>query len=752
MTSHTEFMTPPLDQTDTEESSTARPASLAERYGAVRADTDMLSAPLMAQDQTIQSMPDASPAKWHRAHATWFFETFLLKRFAARYREYDPRFDFLFNSYYESVGPRLARGNRGLITRPGADEISDYRAHVDAAMGDFLSGTALGQEPEIAALVELGINHEQQHQELLLTDILHAFAQNPLRPAYGPHVPFVVRDAEPMNFVAFEGGEAEIGHTGTNFAFDNETPRHPIILGAYRLADRLVTNAEWLEFIEAGGYRNPLLWLSDGWQRVCAEGWTAPLYWERVEDAWQAMTLSGFRPMDPNAPVAHVSYYEADAFARWRGKRLPTEAEWEHAAVTQSAHRANLRDSNYLRPLAAVPGGDGLKQMFGDVWEWTASAYAPYPGFAPGAGSVGEYNGKFMVNQMVLRGGSCVTPRDHIRASYRNFFYPHQRWQFMGVRLAEDARAPRRAQPEHDEFARDVCDGLSQPQKTLPCKYFYDREGSRLFDKICELPEYYLTRTEIALLKALAPEFAAECTGRTALVEFGSGSCVKTRILLDAMPGLKAYVPIDISTAHARIVADEIAREYPGLAVAPVAADFAKPFALPLPVRTHRLIGFFPGSTIGNFSPPEAENVLRNMREVLGDEAQVLVGIDLIKDEDVLLAAYDDADGTTADFNKNILARINRELAANIDLASFAHSARWNAEESRIEMHLVAERDQAISIGGRKFAFKAGETIHTENSHKYSVPKFSELALKAGWTVWRVWLARDSAFAVVLLD
>ncbi len=751
MTSHMEFMSPAPGRAEVDESAKPSPVSPIERFREIRADTEALAAPLSEADQTIQSMPDASPSKWHRAHTTWFFEAFLLKRFAVRYREFDQRYDYLFNSYYESVGPRLARGARGLLTRPVADEISDYRAHVDAAMSEFLGDTAIAQEAEIAALIELGLNHEQQHQELLLTDILHAFAQNPLRPAYGPHVPFVVRGAEAMTFVAFEGGETEIGHAGNDFSFDNETPRHRAMLAPYRLADRLVTNAEWSEFIESGGYRNPLLWLSDGWQRACDEGWQAPLYWQRVDGAWHAMTLSVFRPIDPNAPVAHVSYYEADAFARWRGKRLPTEAEWEHAAGTQSAHHANLRDSNYLRPLAAVPEG-ALKQMFGDVWEWTMSAYASYPGFAPGAGAVGEYNGKFMVNQMVLKGGSCVTPRDHIRAAYRNFFYPHQRWQFMGVRLAEDARPPRRREPEREEFLSDARNGLSGEKKTLPCKYFYDREGSRLFDLICELPEYYLTRTEIGLLKTLAPDFAKEVREQTALVEFGSGSCVKTRVLLNAMPDLKAYVPIDISAAHAGAMADEIASDYPNLTVISIAADFAKAFALPASVRVQRRIGFFPGSTIGNFSSRDAEDVLRNMRAVLGDGARLLVGIDLVKDEDVLLAAYDDAAGVTAAFNKNILVRINRELAANIDLAAFAHRAVWNAQESRIEMHLFAERDQTVCVGGREFAFKAGETIHTENSYKYTISGFSALARMADWTVSRVWQSEDPAFAVVLLS
>ena len=725
------------------------PRPLAERFRAVRAATEALAAPLSPEDQNVQSMPDASPAKWHRAHTTWFFETFLLRRFDPGYRVYDARYNYLFNSYYETVGERHPRPARGAITRPRADEISAYRRHVDAAMEDFLSLSALAGEPEIAALIELGLNHEQQHQELLLTDILHAFAQNPAHPAYAPFVPAIVRETAHLEFIPFDGGIVEVGHGGEGFAFDNETPRHQVLLEPYRLANRLITNCEWLEFMAAGGYREPAHWLSDGWQTVLREGWRAPLYWREVDGAWHAMTLAGLQPIDANAPVVHVSYYEADAFARWRGARLPTEAEWEHAAFAVNVE-GNLRDAGYLRPLPAC-GRSGLQQMFGDAWEWTASAYAPYPGYRPAAGAVGEYNGKFMVNQLVLKGGSCVTPDDHIRASYRNFFYPHQRWQFTGVRLAEDAPRVVSTSYRDDAFLHDVWNGLSGRQKTLPCKYFYDREGSRLFDAICKLPEYYLTRAETELLRAAAPAIAQSMPDNAALVEFGSGSSVKTRVLLDAMKTLRVYVPVDISADHLARVAGDIAAAYCGLQVTPVAADFTRTFALPSEIMGASLVGFFPGSTIGNFEPGEARDFLCMARNILGSSAHLIIGIDLVKDAKMLVAAYDDPSGVTARFNKNLLARINRTFEADFDLSAFSHRAIWNGCDERMEMYLVSEREQTVTIAGRRFSFGMGETIHTENSHKYRVDNFIALAAQTGWTTLRSWNHPSPAFAILLL-
>lgn len=411
--------------------------TLIQRFQAVRATTESLTADLAPEDQVVQSMEDASPSKWHLAHTTWFFETFLLTEFADSYRPFHSDFAFLFNSYYETAGPRHARPRRGMVTRPAVHEVMAYRTHVTAAMAVLMANADAAAWRSIATLVELGVNHEQQHQELLLTDILHAFSCNPIRPAYGPYRPAAAGASEPLSWASFEGGIRQIGHDGRGFAFDSEGPRHETLLRPHRLATRLVTNAEWTDFIEDGGYTVPQLWLSDGWATVQREGWEAPGYWERRDGAWHSMTLAGMHPVEADAPVCHVSFYEAEAFARWSGHRLPTEAEWEVAAADLPV-AGNFVGAGLLRPLPD-PGGDGLRQMYGDVWQWTQTPYAPYPGFKPPEGAVGEYNGKFMCNQMILRGGSCATAADHTRATYRNFFYPHQRWQFMGLRLAEDA-------------------------------------------------------------------------------------------------------------------------------------------------------------------------------------------------------------------------------------------------------------------------------------------------------------------------
>jgi ergothioneine biosynthesis protein EgtB len=384
-----------------------------EAFRAVRAETERRAAPLSPEDQVVQSMPDASPTKWHRAHTTWFFEQFLLKPQLGGYGIFDENFAYLFNSYYVAAGPRQARPDRGLVTRPGGAHVAAYRAHVDAAVEKLVETAAGARLAEVLRILEIGLHHEQQHQELMLTDILHAFAQNPVAPAYESQCQPPAQ-ASARGFADVPGGLYGIGFAGKGFCYDNEGPAHQTFLQPVRLARGLVTNAQWLDFMADGGYATPSLWLSDGWATVAAEGWSAPGYWRKVDGAWFALTLAGLKPVALDAPVMHVSYYEADAFARWAGKDLPTEAEWEVAA------RAGLIDD-----------------AFGIVWQWTRSAYAPYPGYRAAAGALGEYNGKFMINQMVLRGSSHVTPEGHARASYRNFFYPPARWQFSGLRLAD---------------------------------------------------------------------------------------------------------------------------------------------------------------------------------------------------------------------------------------------------------------------------------------------------------------------------
>ena len=400
----------------------ARSASIA-AFRDVRAETERRAAPLSAEDQVVQSMPDASPTKWHRAHTTWFFEQFLLVPQLAGYRVFDERFAFLFNSYYVAAGPRHARPKRGLITRPSAAEVVAYRAHVDAAVERLIGEAPAAKLAEVLKVLEIGLNHEQQHQELILTDILHAFAENPDSPVYDAAWRLPRGGGRrARGFVDIPEGIRTVGHQDAGFCFDNEMPAHRVLVGPVGIARGLVTNGEWLEFIADRGYARPELWLSDGWATVAAEGWRAPGYWRQKDQEdgddgrWHVMTLAGLVPVDPALPVCHVSYYEADAFARWAGKHLPSEAEWEAAAR-----------------------GDGLDAAFGTVWQWTRSAYEPYPGYRAVDGALGEYNGKFMVNQIVLRGSSCATPHGHARASYRNFFYPPARWQFTGLRLADFA-------------------------------------------------------------------------------------------------------------------------------------------------------------------------------------------------------------------------------------------------------------------------------------------------------------------------
>lgn len=406
-------------------------STLARRFQIVRDRSMALAAPLSSEDQAIQSMPDVSPTKWHLAHTTWFFETFLLKPHLAGYQPFDESYDFLFNSYYEAVGPRHPRHQRGLISRPSTDEVKAFRSHVDEAMERLLANPT----DNLAELTELGLNHEQQHQELLLMDIKHVLSCNPLQPAYRGSGPRPAAAATTLGWVEFAEGLYEIGHDDPGFSFDNEGPRHRVFVDAFRLADRLVTCAEYQAFIKDGGYRRPELWLSDGWATVQAQSWEAPLYWRREGRGWNTFTLEGARTANPAEPVCHLSHYEADAYARWAGARLPREAEWEVAAA---ASAGRCKDEDSLHPRHAV-GGQGLRQMTGVLWQWTDSAYVAYPRYRPAAGALGEYNGKFMSGQMVLRGGACVTPAGHSRITYRNFFPPAARWPFTGLRLADDA-------------------------------------------------------------------------------------------------------------------------------------------------------------------------------------------------------------------------------------------------------------------------------------------------------------------------
>ena len=701
-----------------------------DRYRRVRAVLPDLAKGLSAEDLAAQSMPDASPGKWHMGHVSWFFEVMIL---GARqdYQPVAPRFMPLFNSYYDALGARVDRPMRGQMTRPGLAEVMAYRAEIDARMEALLAGGLNdGLERD---LFELGLNHEQQHQELFLMDMLHLMACSPLDPAaYEVQPRFGPGEAGRGGWMSFEGGLTQIGAPAEVFAFDNERPAHGAWLEPYALAADLVSNGDWVRFIEDGGYQRPELWLSDGWAAVKADDWSAPLYWRREPSGWTVMTLAGRRSVDLAAPVRHVSFYEADAFARWSGRRLPTEAEWEHAARTEPSAFTNLD---------------------GEAWQWTCSAYSPYPGFRPTAGTAAEYNGKFMANQMVLRGGSFATPSDHRRISYRNFFYPHQRWAFAGLRLASDS-APEAVSMDDDAttaFRHDLMVGLSERQKALPPKWFYDAEGSRLFEDITRLPEYYPTRQEAGLLRRVAPLWAPRFGAGAVLVELGSGASEKTRIVLDAAPDLAAYVPIDISPAALNEAASRIRLDYPNLKVLPVVGDFEHLSPPPFEAGRGRRVGFFPGSTIGNLTPEAAVRLLRSAREILGQGGLFILGVDLVKPSATLIAAYDDTQGVTAAFNRNVLVRANRELGADFDVSAFAHRAFWNGEQSQMEMHLEALRPMTVHLGKLAYRFSVGETIHTESSRKFDQASVRALAEASGWKLEAFEVSDDPAVALALL-
>ncbi len=421
-------------------SQAASSCAVSESFCQVRRQSVALCEPLLVEDYGIQTMADVSPPKWHLAHTSWFYETFILAPYVSGYRPFNPHYHYLFNSYYQGVGKLFPRAQRGFLSRPSVAEIYRYRAHIDLHISELLANLECHRDSlKIRTLIVLGLNHEQQHQELLMTDIKHILGSSPLFPAYVDNIALPAQNSPvALNWVKLPGGTVAIGQKGQGFCFDNESPRHKVLLNDFSLANRLVTNAEYRQFIDDGGYDQPLLWLSDGWSAVQQESWKAPLYWQQIDKTWQCFTLQGLKSLEPNEPVCHLSYFEADAYASWAGKRLPTEAEWEYAAADEDLTQGNFLESGHFHPQPPSPG-KRFMQLGGDVWEWTQSPYTAYPGYRKPEGAIGEYNGKFMCNPIVLRGGSCATPVDHIRTSYRNFFYPQSRWQFMGLRLADDA-------------------------------------------------------------------------------------------------------------------------------------------------------------------------------------------------------------------------------------------------------------------------------------------------------------------------
>ena len=706
--------------------------------------------PLSEADQCIQSMPDASPTKWHLAHTTWFFETFILKQFVKDYHEFHEEYNFLFNSYYEKIGDRHSRPERGMITRPSVAEINEYRDHVDKAIKDYLK---IGPTSEALKLIELGINHEQQHQELLITDIKHALSRNPLFPEYQKYEKINSLSVSETSWIDHPGGLVEIGNSGKEFIFDSEGPSHKIWLEPFYLAKHPVSNRDYLGFIEDGGYCKPDLWLSDGWTLCRKEAWQAPMYWQKKDDGWYSFTMSGLRPINLNAPVCHVSYYEADAYARWVGARLLREAEWEVIASSIKIE-GHFADSNIFDPQPSSKRG--LTQMYGDVWEWTQSSFNAYPGYQVPEGAVGEYNGKFMSGQMVLRGGSCATPTDHIRASYRNFFPPNARWQFSGIRLAKDKLSIFPAYSVNDNkikntFSVDIISGLKKIPKHISSKYLYDVKGAELFEKICKLDDYYPTKTEISILKNNANEIGKHLGAGVTLIEYGSGALEKVRILLDKLNDPVSLCAIDISEEQLEVSSSILTKAYPKLEVLTVAADFTKPIKIPSAKRTSKSkIVFFPGSTIGNFEPEDARKFLKTVCKTVGKNGKLLIGVDLKKDYETLLNAYDDKFGVTEAFNKNLLSRINNSLGADFNLNLFRHIVRFNTVKGRIEMHLESCVDHIVNIGNERLFFAAGETIHTENSYKYTINEFEEMANQSGLEKIKTWTDNNKFFSVIL--
>ena len=754
--------------------------AIVDRLRQTRRLTETLTAHLAPEDQVVQSMDDVSPTKWHRAHTTWFFETFVLGPYQAGYQPVHPVYDYLFNSYYEQVGDRHPRAQRGLISRPTCDEVAEYRAAVDRSLDELVGSADHDLRATIAPLLELGTHHEQQHQELLLMDIKHVFSCNPLRPVYwfgtaalsGPP-PEPVRwiEVAPERIVA-------VGADGTGFAFDNEGPRHDVLVDPFRLADRLTTEGDWLAFMDDGGYERPELWLSEGWATVQQEGWQAPLYWDHDGDGWSVFTLGGTRQVLEATPVVHVSFYEADAYARWAGHRLATEEEWEVAATTVAADDLpNDLAVGSLHPRPAAPGSAGrARQLFGDGWEWTASPYRPYPRFAPEAGAIGEYNAKFMSNQMVLRGGSPVTPAGHTRPTYRNFFPPAARWAYSAVRLASDGpdaegpavrrrattAAPTTAAPTIDvhldasdlsaALRADVVAGLRAEQATLPPKYFYDDRGSELFDQITRLDAYYPTRREREILEREAGAIATASRADT-LVELGSGTSDKTRLLLDAFTAtgqLRRFVPFDVSEGILRWAAAAIGERYPGIEVHGVVGDFDHHLS-DLPAEGRRMIAFL-GGTIGNYEPAARARLLADLADTLRSGDSLLLGTDLVKDPGRLVRAYDDPEGITADFNRNVLRVLARELGAEVDPDGWDHVARWDPDQEWIQMRLQARGRQRITIAslGLDRGFADGESIRTEVSAKFRRPQVEAELAAAGLRLVRWWTDAQGDFALSL--
>ncbi|MEX0876001.1 MAG: ergothioneine biosynthesis protein EgtB [Phycisphaerales bacterium] len=765
---------------------------IADRYQRIRSTTLRICDRLSAEDMVVQACTETSPTKWHLAHTTWFFETFILEAYEHDFTPYNDAFRVLFNSYYQQVGDRHPRHQRGMLTRPGLGEVLAYRDTTDERIAVLLDNADPQTLARIAPLIELGLNHEQQHQELILMDIKRLLHLNPLQPAYtmGPppsrdrlsRTDGGGRNHSPWQRI--DGGLVEIGDIGDRgFTYDNEGPRHRRYINPFELATRLVTNAEYARFIEAGGYREPNHWLEPGWAKVCEEGWRCPLYWRRDSDGeWTEFTLHGRRALNPDAPAVHLSFFEADAYAKWRGARLPTEAEWEAAAMPrweEASAEGNFLDNGLLTTRAAEGhhAACDIAQLGGDAWEWTRSAHEPYPGYAPPEGAIGEYNGKFMCGSFVLRGGSCVTPRDHVRLTYRNFFSPDSRWAFSGIRLARDTKPSRRVPSRNgstatqasgrnlrpkisgaaDEqtLAQDVAEGFggSGHIKAIAPRHLYDAIGGELFEEICEVDAYYLPRVEREIMGRLPGELSRRLGRSATVIEPGAGDGSKAERLLAGLDRPRMYVPIEVNADALARCGHRIAERFPLMCVQPIRAAFREGldslYGVP---ATNRLL-FFPGSSIGNMQRGDRIRLLKSFGETMGEQGHALVGFDLVKDPAVMIRAYDDPEGASARFGLNLIARLNRELDAGLDPDAFVYGAVWDRGNSRIEMYLTCTAEQWMSVMGTEIVIGEGERIVTEYSHKFTPAMIHQEAAAAGLEIGETetWCDENEAYAVCLL-
>ena len=727
-------------------------APLADQFAGVRAATERICEPLETEDYVVQSMADVSPAKWHLAHTSWFWETFLLTPYQPGFAPYHPRYAFLFNSYYNTVGRMHYRPHRGLLSRPTVAEVYAYRRSVDEKMAALLADPP--GDAKFLSVFRLGLNHEQQHQELMLTDIKHVFSINPLAPVYRERPNLQSAPVPPVEWIENAGGDIEIGYAGDAFAFDNERPRHAARVAPFAIASRPVTCGEFSGFIADGGYERADLWLSDAWFHLKKAGWNAPLYWERDGERWTQFTLAGVRADRPGRAGLPRQLL--------RGRRLRAVGRRKASARGRvgGGRRGSTDRRELRRERSAAPGAGGriiagfLRRRLGVDGE----PLYRLPALQAAAWRLRRIQREVHVqpdgpSRRLVRDADLAYPNDlpQLLPARRTLAVPGLPAGAGrgGGPMTTAESAARVGDERSSDFMREVLEGLGGPRKWLPCKYFYDEHGAELFEQITRLDAYYPTRTELAIMKRFAGEMAEAIGADAQIIELGAGSGLKTRTLLDAIQSPAGYLPVDISPDYLFATAEALAAEYPSIEVVPILADFTAPFSVPaMRRRPARRVVYFPGSTLGNFDPDDAVALLRTVASTAGPGGGLLIGLDRKKDVDVLHAAYDDPQGVTARFNLNLLRRINDELGADFRLERFRHGACWNPERGRVEIHLTSVVEQIVHVGERSFHFRAGESIHTENSHKYDAGDARKLAARAGFRIARDWTDDRDWFSV----